>query len=576
MKNFISQKLRYFDERVIQKRQVAQEKIDTAGVVAGSLSLSVLEGDLLIAYGTQSGNSADIAANIKKIATVCGFSVRCVPLNNVEVEQLTSFNEVLFIVSTYGDGDEPRSAHKFWEVIFDEKVKSLTGLDFSVCSLGDSRYEYFCQAGKDLDKRLAELGAHRIYPRADCDVQYESSAKNWVKGSLSVLLAKEDKDPAPLMASLSEFFGDVSTGLEEVKATAQFTGEEISGKGAESKVSHYVLRVKEDFPYKTGDAISLIPIGNDELADKLIAEINFTFDNPKFQQVDLLKEEIKTNYDITKITRILLEKVAASIGDLGLIEALSCDDRVGIQQWCYGRDVLDVIELSNVREWSVKDFLEVLAPQRERTYSISSSPLAFPNEVHLTVKAVRYQSEGRFRGGVCSTYLEDHLSKGALAEITLVTNEHFRLPSDNSLPIIMIGPGTGVAPFRAFLQERNKLSATGKNWLFFGARYRTKDFLYGNEFLDMEKSGFLTKLSAAFSRDTSHKIYVQDLIRENGEEFFSWLESGAIVYICGDSLSMAPAVEKAISDVIETFGKRDSNKYMSALREQGRLNLDVY
>jgi sulfite reductase (NADPH) flavoprotein alpha-component len=456
----------------------------------------------------------------------------------------------------------------------------LEKLQYSVLALGDTSYDLFCKAGKDWDERLAELGAKRIYDRTDCDVDFEEPAEAWIKAVI------------PFMSG-----GNTTATVVETETTASeksqynrknpFPGKMlvnrlVTAPSSSKETRHYEISIAgSGMSYEAGDALCVVPTNCPALVKDILQAIgcNGDEDEPVNGEFTSLYEALRTQFEIKTPSKELVEEIASRSGNKELNAILESGDKDKLADYLWGRDTLDLLRQNPGCEFSAAEFIALLKPLQHRAYSISSSGKKYPDTVHLTVASVRYESFGRQHKGVCSTFLADLVDENTEVRCFFTPNKVFRVPDDNSLPMIMVGPGTGLAPFRAFLQEREYRGATGKNWLFFGDRNAATDFMYRDEIEAMQANGLLTRLDLAFSRDQAEKIYVQDRMREHGAELFAWLEEGSYFFVCGDAYRMAKDVDKALHDVIAEHGKMSEQQaidYVNQLKKDKRYVRDVY
>lgn len=526
---------------------------------------------LIVAFGTDMGNAEDAAMTFAESVATIGIEVEAVELNQVDLTQLPDTSHFIVVVSTFGEGEFPDSATLFWEAISADTDR-LEHLKFAVLALGDSSYELFCNAGKLLDERLEALGAHRMTDRVDVDGFYEEPARAWTAELIELLTAEQgapggEPVPIPERAEPRERHVAVRARL----AVNRWLNSTTSDK----EVRHYEVDLTgTGIAYQAGDSIAVHATNDPALVAALLDELRVGADHTVTGHDKPLGALLTEDLEIRTPSRALLTLAAARTSDQSVAEALRTGDTHGGTEgsWLYGKDVLDIVALADLKADEVVD---TLRPLQFRDYSIASSPLAHPDSVHLTVASVRYDAAGRRRGGVASTYLADRCTE---VLVHLRPNNHFRLPAGD-VPIIMIGPGTGIAPFRAFLQERAAAGATGRSWLFFGDRRRDTDFLYRDELQDFLDNGVLTRLNLAFSRDQESKVYVQQHIQENAEEVFGWLQDGAHVYVCGDAERMAKDVDAALHDVVARAGGMDAtaaHSYVNDLIKSHRYVRDVY
>ncbi|ADG99114.1 flavodoxin/nitric oxide synthase [Segniliparus rotundus DSM 44985] len=527
---------------------------------------------LRILYGTQTGNAESVAGDAAAAAKAKGFDVTVSGLDEIALDQFAGLKHVLIITSTYGEGEMPDNAELFWEALSGALAPRLEGLSYGVLALGDTSYDGFCQAGKLIDTRLEQLGANRIIARADCDVDYEAQAAEWVQnavGSLVPLSGASGSDGAPPPSTVAR-----SGWTRKHPFFAQLVVNRVlSGPGSGKEIRHYEFALADSgIAYEAGDALGVIA-ENDPALVEAIAE-HFRVSADTLVDGEPLGELLGRRYEISTPSKDLLSEVESRAESEEFSHVLRGGVKEALERWLYGKDVLDILRIGG-DALSLEEFVGLLKPLQHRAYSISSSPLAHPDRIHLTVASVRYLSTGRERGGVCSTFLADRAASG---KIFLQPNKSFRVPDDDA-PMIMVGPGTGVAPFRAFLQEREQRGARGRNWLFFGDQRREHDYIYADELADWQSSGLLTHLDLAFSRDQAEKVYVQTRMLEKGAELFAWLQDGGHFYVCGDAARMAKDVDAALHVVIARHGGLDeaaATEYVNTLKREKRYVRDVY
>jgi len=495
---------------------------------------------LLILFGSQSGNAESLARKLAKEAVRRGFTARVAGMDAVTAADLAKERHVLMVTSTWGEGDMPDNATAFWEGLNQNgSSPALAGVSYSVLALGDRNYgDTFCLAGRRLDERLAELGAQRIHPRVECDVDFDEPAQQWTAG---VFTALQSGGQATVIAPAEP---ETETGYTKKNPfPAPLLENRLLNAPGSSKDTRYVAFSLEGsgLVYEAGDALGLYPQNCPGVVDQIISAHALRPDAmvplPNGTQAPL-REALLGHYDV--------------------------------------RAKLGVKPEAPV---TAEAFVESLRKLQPRLYSISSSPKAHPGEVHLTVAAVRYEKDGVAHKGVASTFLADRLPTGSTTGVFIHKSAHFRLPENGSVPVIMVGPGTGIAPFRAFLEERQTTGAKGKNWLFFGDQRRALDYLYQCQLEEWELTGHLTKLSLAFSRDQEEKLYVQHLMLQQAAELWSWLEDGAHFYVCGDASRMAKDVEAALLQIISEQGGKseaDSAAFLADLKKAKRYQRDVY
>ncbi len=524
---------------------------------------------LTILYGGQSGNSAFLAKEAKKYLQRNAFTPRVVNMAKYDFRQLGEEEHLLVLVSTHGEGEPPESASRFYRFLFSEEAPRLNRLNFAVCALGDSSYEYFCQTGKDMDRRFQELGGTRLHDRVDCDVEFHQTAAQWLSGVLSVLQNHGGEKAETLQI-------EAETQRETFQAVIR--EKYRLNEGPDSATFHVVLSVDHrDFSYQPGDSVSIVPRNPDSLVQLVLrrlgytedVEVNYDDDSHSFQWL------LTHSFELTTLSKGLLNRYQAIAKSSGL-EALLANEKT-LNRYLQDHDVADLFA-DFPSQAGPGELVFVFRKLQARLYSIASSWAAHPGEVHLTIRQVCFFKRGRKREGACSGYLNQWLEVGESLPIQLVPNEQFRLPAQPETPVIMIGAGTGVAPFRAFMQERARQQASSKNWLFFGEKRQQHDFFYRENWANWLSTGRLSRLDLAFSRDRDEKVYVQHKIRQEGTTFFEWLNHGAHVYVCG-SVAMGHAVRDTIRELVEAAGnlsEKESENYLNSLMEEGRWHVDVY
>lgn len=505
---------------------------------------------LLIAYGSQSGNAESLAKRLGKEASGRGFAAKVAGLDSVQPLQLVEAQNVLVITSTWGEGDMPDNAAPFWDAINQNGASpKLDGVRFSVLALGDKNYgDTFCLAGRRLDERLSELGGTRVHPRVDCDVDFDDPAKQWSEGVWTALKQGAGSNgataaAAPLLLSAPAAEKE-PTGPSKKKPfqAPLIANVKLNSERSAKDTRHIAFSLADSgLVYETGDALGVCVQNCPEVVSSIISAHGFD-PNASVPLPDgscaPLQEAMLKHYEV----RSLLGKTPTA----------------GILPEC---------------------FVEDLRKLQPRLYSIASSPKAHPGEVHLCVSAVRYEKDGLAHKGVASTFLADRLALGETTGVYSHTAKHFRVPAQGDTPIIMIGPGTGIAPFRAFLEERQVTGAKGQNWLFFGDQKRQHDFLYEEQIVAWLKDGHLTRLDTAFSRDQDQKVYVQDRMLSAASEVWQWLDSGAHFYVCGDASRMAKDVDAALHTIIQQQGGKSADEaaaYVAEMKTTKRYARDVY
>ncbi len=553
---------------------------------------------LLVLYGSQSGTAEELAKKFAKEATTKGFAPRLMELNAAAQLDLTQETRAIIITSTWGDGEPPDNATEFWSHISADAAPKLANLNYSVLALGDKNYSEFCGAGKKFDERLESLGAKRIHPRVDCDLDYEVPAKGWMDGVWPALLAtSKTSESVPSESvirpngSLPNIDSQTIDSLITVPVysrsnpfpTRLITNRKLTGSDSGKDTRHFEISLQDSgLTYEVGDALGVMPQNCPALVDEIIQALGCDGEEgvtePSGKETSL-RSALLRNYQITKPGPSLLQLIADKAGDEELKALLDPARKADFDKFLYGLEVIDVLLRCPAAKFAPKEFVGLLAKLQPRLYSISSSPKAHPGEVHLTIAVVRYESHGRTRKGVCSTFLADRVESDTPVPVFVQTSHGFRIPADGNKPMIMIGPGTGIAPFRAFLEERRAIGATGRNWLFFGDQKSASDFLYREQLEAMLAEGSLTRLDTAFSRDQAEKFYVQTRMLEQAAELWRWLEDGAHLYVCGDAKRMAKDVDAALHDIIQKAGGKTADEaktYVSKLKSDKRYQRDVY
>lgn len=544
--------------------------------------------EVTILYGTQTGNAKGLAKKTGKTLEEHGFQVTVSSMSDFKFNQLKKIQYLLIIVSTHGEGDPPDQAVLFHEFLHSRRAPKLDGMKYSVLALGDSSYEHFCQTGKEIDAKLKELGAAPLYPRVDCDLDYDEPAAEWMQGVLESL--RQAEGAAGESKAAFQAAAAWQTAVEPAYSrTNPFHAEvlenlNLNGRGSIKETRHLELLLEgSGLVFEPGDSIGIIPKNDPALVDLLLQELEWDPDASvtvnKQGDIYSFKEALTSYFEITVLTKPLLEKAAELSTNAELKELLAPGSEERLKAYIEGRDLIDFVRDFGLWAGTPQEFVSILRKIPSRQYSVASSLKAHPDTVHLLVGVVRYEAHGRKRKGVCSSYLAERIQPGDQLSIYVQPNENFRLPENPDTPIIMIGPGTGVAPFRAFLQEREELGAQGKTWLFFGNPHFMTDFLYQTEWLQWHKEGVLTKLDVAFSRDTDEKVYVQHRMLERSREFYAWLQEGAAVYVCGDEKRMARDVHNTLLAILEREGamsREKAEEYLSEMQRQKRYQRDVY
>ena len=537
---------------------------------------------LAVVYGSQTGNSKRVAERLGRAAEAAGLAVRVYAARDYPLKDLARERYLTVVTSTQGDGDPPDDARSFIEYLLGKRAPRLEQLAFSVLALGDSSYPKFCETGRQVDERLAELGARRLLARVDCDLDYDRLATPWLE---QLLARARDELGTPQVATVTRLrpVPAVPLWTREQPFVARVLGNQrITGRGATKDVRHVEISLEgSGLTYQPGDALGVWHENPAAVVASVIAALGV--DGSTRVEVDgttrPLAEWLTSHREITRLTRPFLAEHARRSGDAELASALAPGGEARLRGLLKDLQVVDLLERWPAA-WAAAEFVQALRPLAPRLYSIASSPAAVGEEAHITVAVVDYDSEGARRHGAASTHLASLTGDEATVRVFIEPNDRFRLPADPARDVIMIGPGTGVAPYRGFVQHRAEQGATGRNWLIFGARHFDSEFLYQSEWQDALKGGALARVDVAFSRDRgTPKAYVQDRIREAGAEIYAWLAGGANVYVCGDAEQMAPDVHAALVDVVERHGGLDragAEAWLRGLADERRYLRDVY
>ncbi|ELZ9928555.1 NADPH-dependent assimilatory sulfite reductase flavoprotein subunit [Cronobacter malonaticus] len=532
---------------------------------------------------SQTGNARRVAEALRDDLLAAQLNVNLVNAGDYKFKQIAQEKLLIVVASTQGEGDPPEEAVALHKFLLSKKAPKLDGTAFAVFGLGDTSYEHFCQAGKDFDTRLAELGAERLLDRVDADVEYQAAAQAWRQRVVDVLKArvpKEAPSQAAFTASGAVNLVDSTPYTKESPLTATLSvNQKITGRHSEKDVRHIEIDLGDaGLRYQPGDALGVWYQNDPALVQELLELLWLKGDEPVMvgEKTLPLSEALQWHFELTVNTAAIVENYATQTRSEALLPLVG--DKAKLQDYAARTPIVDMVRFAPA-QLEAEQLLGLLRPLTPRLYSIASSQAEVENEVHITVGVVRFDIEGRPRAGGASSYLADRLEEDGEVRVFIEHNDNFRLPATPETPVIMIGPGTGIAPFRAFMQQREADGATGKNWLFFGNPHFTEDFLYQVEWQRYVKEGLLTRIDLAWSRDQDHKIYVQDKIREQGAELWRWIQEGAHLYVCGDANRMAKDVEQALLEVIAAYGGMDAeaaDEYLSELRVERRYQRDVY
>ncbi|MBB6117166.1 sulfite reductase (NADPH) flavoprotein alpha-component [Rahnella inusitata] len=532
---------------------------------------------------SQTGNARRVAEQLRDDLIAAKLNVNLVNAGDYKFKQIGQEKLLLIVASTQGEGEQAEEAVALHKFLQSKKAPQMKDTAFAVFALGDTSYEFFCQAGKDFDTRLGELGAERLLDRVDADVEYKDVAQEWRKRIVDVLKQRVPADvsaqAAPTLAgSVNQI--DSSPYTKELPLTATLAvNQKITGRDSDKDVRHLEIDLGDSgLRYQPGDALGIWFENDPQLVQEIVellwlkGDETVEVNDKKLSLSDALQHHI----ELTQNTTPIIEKYAGLCRDEQLTGLLA--DKSALQHYAQTVPFVDMVRRAPT-ELDAQQLVDLLRPLTPRLYSIASSQAETESEVHITVGVVRYDIDGRPRSGGASGYLADRLEEDGELKVFIEHNDNFRLPANPETPVIMIGPGTGIAPFRAFIQQRDNDGATGKNWLFFGNPHFTDDFLYQVEWQRYVKDGLLTHISLAWSRDQAEKVYVQDKLREQGAEVWKWLQEGAHVYVCGDANRMAKDVEQALLEIIAEYGVMDletADEYLSELRLDRRYQRDVY
>jgi sulfite reductase (NADPH) flavoprotein alpha-component len=538
---------------------------------------------LTILYGTETGNSRELAKSLATAAAEFGLAPRLWDLSDYKVRQLKDEQDLLLIISTYGEGDPPQPSVAFFEFLESARAPRLEGVRFSVLALGDSTYEKYCEAGKRIDRRLEELGATRLSERVDCDIDYDNPAAAWSTRVVEILGAEAAAEGPPLSVPATARAAALTATHDKRHPFAATVLENIriTGRHSTKATRHVELDLGgSGLAYEPGDALGIAASNNSHLVEELLEATGLSGDEEvtvKNASISLASA-LTSRFEITIASPRFIQQWATLTAARELSVLLEADLSGECVRFLKQHHVIDIVRRFPIGGVSAENLLAGLRPLQPRLYSLASSQKIVGEEAHITVAPVRYELHGTARGGVASTQIADRLEMGDTVPVYVQENPHFRLPG-NDVPIIMVGPGTGVAPFRAFLQEREASAAAGRSWLFFGERQLRSDFLYQLEWQQWLKDGVLTRLDVAFSRDGANKTYVQHRMLERAGEIYGWLEEGAHFYVCGDEKAMARDVHQTLIDIVEREGGLShdaANEYVKRLASDQRYQRDTY
>ena len=530
---------------------------------------------------SQTGNARRVAEALRDDLLAAKLNVKLVNAGDYKFKQIAAEKLLVVVTSTQGEGEPPEEAVALHKFLFSKKAPKLDGTAFAVFGLGDTSYEFFCQSGKDFDSKLAELGAERLLDRVDADVEYQTAAAEWRARVVEVLKARAPV-AAPAQLATSGAVNDIHTSPYTKEAPLSATlsvNQKITGRDSEKDVRHIEIDLGDSgLRYQPGDALGVWYQNDPQLVKELVELLWLKGDEPVTVDGKTLPlaEALEWHFELTVNTATIVENYATLTRSESLLPLVG--DKAQLQQYAAATPIVDMVRFSPA-QLDAEALIGLLRPLTPRLYSIASSQAEVESEVHVTVGVVRYEIEGRARAGGASSFLADRVEEDGEVRVFIEHNDNFRLPANPETPVIMIGPGTGIAPFRAFMQQRAADGAQGKNWLFFGNPHFTEDFLYQVEWQSYVKEGLLTRIDLAWSRDQQQKIYVQDKLREQGAELWRWINDGAHIYVCGDANRMAKDVEQTLLEVIAEYGAMDAeaaDEFLSELRVERRYQRDVY
>ena len=562
------------------------------GEQAGAAGISVPQAELAgapatrlltILYGSETGNSGTLAKELAETARANGLAATAVDMADYKTRKLKDEQDLLVVTATHGEGDPPRSALGFFEFVEGRKAPRLPNLRYAVLALGDSTYEHYCGAGKRIDHRLAELGASALHPRVDCDVDYETPAATWSAAILALLSPKTGATVGQSVPASAAATTEASPRFDKRHPFPATIIDNITltGRGSSKETRHIELSVSESgLTFEPGDALGIMPRNDPQVVAAVLDALALSPDAPVTirDEETSLGEALAAKLEITAATPRFIEHWAAISEAQELRDLTAPENGEARSAFLRGHHIIDIVRRFAVEGVDAATLAAGLRPLQPRLYSIASSLAAAPDEVHLTVSTVRYALNEIARLGVASGQIAERLPPDETIPVYVQANPHFRLPADDA-PILMIGAGTGVAPYRAFLQEREARGATGKSWLVFGERNFHSDFLYQTEWQDFLKDGVLTRMHVAFSRDQATKTYVQHRLRERAHDVYGWLEEGAHIYVCGDASHLAPDVHAALLDIVQQeggLGSDAAHEYLAGLQRDHRYQTDVY
>ena len=530
---------------------------------------------------SQTGNARRVAEALRDDLIAAQLNVTLINAGDYKFKSIANEKLLVVVASTQGEGEPAEEAVALHKYLFSKKAPKLENTAFAVFGLGDTSYEFFCQSGKDFDAKLAELGGERLLDRVDADVEYQAAAAQWRARLVEVLKARAPAAPSVQVVA-SGAVNEVHTSpyTKEAPLIASLSvNQKITGRDSEKDVRHIEIDLGDSgLRYQPGDALGVWYQNDPALVKEIVELLWLKGDEPVTVDGKLLPltEALQWHFELTVNTANIVENYATLTRSETLLPLVG--DKAQLQHYATTTPIVDMLRFSPA-QLDADALIGLLRPLTPRLYSIASSQAEVESEVHITVGAVRFEVEGRARAGGASGFLADRVEEEGEVRVFIEHNDNFRLPENPQTPVIMIGPGTGIAPFRAFMQQRAADGAEGKNWLFFGNPHFTEDFLYQVEWQRYVKEGVLSRIDLAWSRDQKDKVYVQDKLRQQGAELWRWINDGAHIYVCGDANRMAKDVEQALLEVIAEFGGMDvetADEFLSELRVERRYQRDVY
>ena len=531
---------------------------------------------ITILYGSRTGNGEGLAKKAQKLAVEFGLTATLKNMDDYKPKDLQFEKNLLLIVSTHGDGEPPFAAKELYEFIYGKRASRLENVNFAVLGLGDSSYFQFCQTGKDFDLQLEKLGAKRLANAGSCDVDFQETANLWLRSTLSAFSGLAGNKVTVTSGENVETSTSQNYSKKNPYQAELLEKINLHGRGSERQTLH--IELDANLPFEPGDSAGIMPVNTSELVTEVLTALGLNPDEEveiKGAKISLF-ESLKREFELSKITIDVVKRYLEFAPNEQLASISQSQEK--LQEYLNGRDIVDLFNDFTVK-LSAQDLIKLLRPLQPRLYSIASSPRANPGELHLAVGVVEYENKGRNRRGTCSNYLLEFDGDKNKIPVFIEKNPNFRLPKNDETPIIMVGAGTGIAPYRAFVQHREHVKKQGKSWLFFGNRNFESEFLYQTDWQKFLKSGALSKMDVAFSRDSNKRVYVQHKLQENATEIYRWLEDGAHFYICGDMKKMANDVQNTLVSIVENQGAMSNDSaldYVNKMQKEKRLQLDVY